>query len=388
VSRAAHNANVPQQSALPGRKAHHISLRMTAAAAPAEVSPNARQIAARRSIAIWLFAVAGLIALMVVVGGLTRLTDSGLSITSWKPIHGALPPLSVAEWQEEFDAYRQIPQYQQINKGMSLDEFKAIFWWEWSHRNLGRLIGFAFLVPFLIFLARGQIERALIPRLLALFVLGGLQGALGWFMVASGLTERVSVSQYRLVAHLGLALVIYAAIVWTALPLWRGQWPMRTAPHRLSGAAAAVLALVFFQILLGGFVAGLDAGFTYNTWPLMDGAFVPEGAYATAPFWLAPFEDVTTVQFNHRIVAYVLSAAVVALWVAGRRQGLAGSAATTANVLLAVLAFQVLIGIWTLLAVVPIWLGALHQFGAVALLTAAVVHLFALRSAPPYAAKA
>jgi cytochrome c oxidase assembly protein subunit 15 len=354
----------------------------------ADTSPSERQIAARRSIAVWLFAVAGLIAVMVVVGGLTRLTDSGLSITSWKPIHGALPPLSAAAWQEEFDAYKLIPQYQKMNKGMSLDEFKAIFWWEWSHRNMGRLIGVAFLVPFLIFLARRQIERALIPRLLALFVLGGLQGALGWFMVASGLTERVSVSQYRLVAHLGLALVIYAAILWTALPLWRGAWPMKVVPHRLSGAAAAVLALVFFQILLGGFVAGLDAGLTYNTWPLMDGAFVPEGAYAYAPFWLAPFEDVTTVQFNHRIVAYVLTAAVVALWVAGRRQGLAGFGAATANALFAVLAFQVLVGIWTLLEVVPIWLGALHQFGAVVLLTAAVVHLFALRSAPSYAAKA
>ena len=366
---------------------HHISLRMIAASF-ANSSPTPHQVAARRSIAWWLFAVAGLIALMVVVGGLTRLTDSGLSITSWKPIHGALPPLSDAEWQEEFGAYKQIPQYQQTNKGMSLDEFKDIFWWEWSHRNLGRLIGFAYLVPFLFFLVRGQIERALIPRLLALFVLGGLQGALGWFMVASGLTERVSVSQYRLVAHLGLALVIYAAIVWTALALWRREWPMKTTAHLLSRAAVAVLALVFLQILLGGFVAGLDAGLIYNTWPLMDGAFVPEAAYAYVPFWLAPFEDVTTVQFNHRIVAYVLTVAVVALWVAGRRQRLAGFAALTANVLLAVLAFQVLAGIWTLLEAVPVWLGALHQAGAVALLTAALVHVFALRSAVPYASKA
>jgi heme a synthase len=368
---------VPQRAALPGDHARHISLVMVATIF-AETAPSARQVAARRSIALWLFAVAGLIAVMVVVGGLTRLTDSGLSITSWKPIHGALPPLSAAEWQEEFDAYRQIPQYQQINKGMSLDAFKAIFWWEWSHRNLGRLIGFAFLVPFLFFLVRGQVERSLVPRLLLLFVLGGLQGALGWFMVASGLTERTSVSQYRLVAHLGLALVIYGAILWSALPLWRGQWPMRAAEHPLLRPALAVLALVFFQILLGGFVAGLDAGLTYNTWPLMDGAFVPEGAYAYAPFWLAPFEDVTTVQFNHRIVAYLLSAAVAALWFAGRRYRLGGFAAATSNVLLGVLLAQVLIGIWTLLEVVPIWLGALHQAGAVALLTAAIVHVFAL----------
>ncbi|MFM9865814.1 MAG: COX15/CtaA family protein [Micropepsaceae bacterium] len=351
---------------------------MTAATLSDAVLPSPRQIAARRPIAMWLFAVAGLIALMVVVGGLTRLTDSGLSITSWKPIHGALPPLSVAEWSEEFDAYKQIPQYQQLNKGMSLDEFKAIFWWEWSHRNLGRLIGFAFLIPFLVFLARGLVERALIPRLVVLFVLGGLQGAMGWYMVASGLTERVSVSQYRLVAHLGLALVIYGAILWTALPLWRETWPMRKAAHPLFPAALAVVGLTFFQILLGGFVAGLDAGLTYNTWPLMDGKFVPDGVYS---FWLAPFEDVTTVQFNHRMMAYVLSAAVVALWIAGRRRGVAGYAAVTSRVLLGVLAFQVLIGIWTLLEVVPISLGALHQFGAVALLTAGIVHAFALQIA-------
>lgn len=352
---------------------------MTTVALP-HASPTPRQIGARRQIAIWLFAVAGLIAVMVVVGGLTRLTESGLSIVSWKPIHGALPPLSDADWAQEFDAYKQIPQYQQLNKGMSLDQFKAIFWWEWSHRNLGRLIGFAFFIPFVVFLARGMVERALIPRLLVLFALGGLQGALGWFMVASGLTERVSVSQYRLVAHLGLALVIYGAIVWTALPLWRGVWPMKISPHVLFRASLAVLGLIFFQILLGGFVAGLDAGLTYNTWPLMDGQVVPDGAYAYAPFWLAPFEDVTTVQFNHRVVAYLLAAAVIALWLVGRQRGLTGLATATSNALFATVAAQVVIGIWTLIEVVPIPLGALHQFGAVAVLTAGVFHAYALRS--------
>lgn len=332
----------------------------------------------RRAIALWLFAVAALIALMVVVGGLTRLTDSGLSITEWKPIHGALPPLSAAEWQEEFDAYKQIPQYRQLNKGMTLDEFKAIFWWEWSHRNLGRLIGLAFLIPFLVFLARGQVEHPLVPRLVALFVLGGLQGALGWFMVASGLSERTSVSQYRLVAHLGLALVIYAAIIWTALPLWRGEWPMVKRDHPLFRWSLAVLALIFLQILLGGFVAGLDAGLTYNTWPLMDGRLIPEGVYPTL---LAPFEDVTTVQFNHRMMAYVVTAAVLALCYVGRGSRSSAEADRTAVVLVAALAAQVLIGIWTLLEVVPIWLGALHQAGAVVLLTAGLLHAFALRRA-------
>ncbi len=333
------------------------------------------QVRSRRTIATWLFTVAAMIAVMVVVGGLTRLTDSGLSITSWKPIHGALPPLSVAEWEEEFDAYKQIPQYQKLNKGMTLEEFKTIFWWEWSHRNLGRLIGFAFLVPFLVFLALRQVERALVPRLLVLFVLGGLQGALGWFMVASGLTERVSVSQYRLVAHLTLALLIYAAIVWTALPLWRGMWPAARREHALFPWSLAVVALVFVQIMLGGFVAGLDAGLTYNTWPFMDGRIVPEGSFGS---WLAPFEDVGTAQFNHRVGAYVLTAAVFALWLAGCKRSLSEFAQRSAAMLLAVVVAQGLLGIWTLLEVVPVWLGALHQAGAVALLTAAVVHAFAL----------
>lgn len=322
---------------------------------------------------MWLFIVAGLVAAMVLLGGLTRLTGSGLSITEWKPIHGALPPLSDAEWQQEFDAYKQIPQYQILNKGMTLDEFKAIFWWEWSHRNLGRLIGLVFLVPFLVFLVRGQIERGLIPRLIVLFILGGLQGALGWFMVASGLSERTDVSQYRLVAHLGLALVIYAAIVWTALPLVRSEWPPERREHRLFRWSLVVLALIFVQILLGGFVAGTDAGLTYNTWPLMDGRLIPQGAY---PNLLAPFEDVTTVQFNHRMMAYFVTAAVAALWYAGRR---ARAAAATGNVLLAALVVQMLLGIWTLIAVMPVWLAALHQAGAVALLTAALVHADALR---------
>lgn len=334
----------------------------------------------RRTLAIWLFSVCALIALMVVVGGLTRLTGSGLSITEWKPIHGALPPLSHAEWMEEFDAYRQIPQYKILNKGMSLDEFKYIFWWEWGHRNLGRLIGIAFLVPFLFFLFRGQVERPLVPRLVVLFILGGLQGFMGWYMVASGLTERVDVSQYRLVAHLGLAFVIFAAIFITALPLWRGEWPARRDPHPLHKWSHIVAALIFVQILLGGFVAGIDAGLTYNTWPLMDEAIIPPGAYASTPVWLAPFEDVTTVQFNHRMMGYAVFLAVIALCVAGWRQRLAGWQRTTSLILLAAVVQQVVIGIWTLVEVMPIHLAALHQFGAVVLIAAALLHVDALRA--------
>jgi cytochrome c oxidase assembly protein subunit 15 len=330
----------------------------------------------RRTLAIWLFSVCALIALMVVVGGLTRLTGSGLSITEWKPIHGALPPLSIEEWNQEFEAYKQIPQYQQLNKGMTLDEFKDIFWWEWGHRNLGRLIGFAFLIPFLVFWFRGMVERVLVPRLLFLFVLGGMQGALGWFMVASGLSERTSVSQYRLVAHLGLALLIYMAIFLTALPLWRREWPAVKTPHPLYRYTHVIVALVFCQILLGGFVAGLDAGLTYNTWPLMDGAIIPQGVYTS---WLSSFEDVTTVQFNHRMLAYLVFAAIVALFVQGLRQGLNATASRTSLLLLAAVSLQVLLGIWTLLAVVPVWLGAMHQFGAVLLLSAALLHTDSLR---------
>ena len=317
---------------------------------------------------------------MVIVGGLTRLTGSGLSITEWKPIHGALPPLSDTDWQEEFAGYKAIPQYQRINKGMTLDEFKSIFWWEWAHRNLGRLIGVAFLVPFLVFLIQGRIERQLLPRLIGLFVLGGLQGVLGWFMVMSGLSDRVDVSQYRLVAHLALALVIYAAMLWTALPLWRGEWPINPSSHRLFRWSLVVLALILVQILLGGFVAGLDAGLIYNTWPLMDGALLPDGLFTHA---LAPFEDVTTAQFDHRIGAYLVAAAVIALWFVQRRTPVAAHARLTAHLLLGALAAQILLGIWTLLAVAPIWLSALHQLGALALLTAAVVHAFALRVTIP-----
>ncbi len=334
----------------------------------------------RRQLAVWLFAVCFLIGAMVIIGGLTRLTGSGLSITQWKPIHGALPPLSQGEWNDEFQAYQKIPQYQQLNASMTLDEFKGIFWWEWSHRNLGRVIGMVFLLPFLWFLLKGQIERPLLPRLVMLFFLGGMQGVLGWYMVMSGLTDRVDVSQYRLVAHLGLALVIYAAMLWTALPLWRGLWPAAASSQKLFRWAVIVSVLVFVQILLGGFVAGLDAGLTYNTWPLMDGQFVPEGAFASTPVWLAPFEDVTTVQFNHRMMGYGVFISIVCLFIAGLRQNLGGAARYTSLLLVAAVSLQAALGVWTLLAVMPVWLAALHQFGAVVLLTAAVLHTDALRN--------
>ena len=352
---------------------------MTAEALPLPTA-TPRQIASRRPMALWLLGVCVLLVCMILLGGLTRLTGSGLSITEWKPIHGALPPLSQTEWQQEFDAYKAIPQYERLNKGMTLEEFKGIFWWEWAHRNLGRFIGFAFLIPFLVFAFQRRIEATLYPRLILLFVLGGLQGVLGWFMVMSGLQDRVEVSQYRLVAHLGLAVAIYAAILWTALPLWRGEWPSRTVAHPFLRWAFAIVALIYVQMLFGGFVAGLHAGLIYNTWPLMDGQLIPAGLFAHAPWWLSPFEDITTAQFDHRMIAYLVAASVVALWLVERRQAQSAEAALSSHLLLAAVALQIALGIWTLLAAAPVWLSAVHQLGAVALLTAALVHAFALGS--------
>tara|TARA_R110002110_G_scaffold71027_3_gene190004 strand:- start:4235 stop:5269 length:1035 start_codon:yes stop_codon:yes gene_type:complete len=322
----------------------------------------------RRIIAIWLLCVAALVFIMVVVGGLTRLTESGLSITEWKPVTGALPPMSETEWRAEFDLYKRIPQYELMNKGMALSEFKSIYWWEWAHRQLGRLIGFAFFIPFVWFAATRRIERAVAPRLVLLFVLGGLQGALGWWMVASGLIERTEVSQYRLAAHLGLATLIYGALIWTALDLLQGM-----SARFLSGlakAAGALVALVFLQTILGAFVAGIRAGLVYNTWPLMKGAFVPGGLLAMSPAWHNFFENHLTVQFQHRMTAYLLLVcAVWHLWAARRTE-----AARSAGWLVAAITAQTMLGIWTLLWVVPIPLGAAHQAGAMIVFATAIWH--------------
>lgn len=332
--------------------------------------------AVNRPVARWLFFVSFLLLCMVVLGGVTRLTDSGLSITEWKPVTGAIPPLSQDAWEAEFAKYRQIPQYEQLNKGMSLDEFKQIYWYEWAHRLLGRLIGFAFLVPYLWFLLRGRLGRPMAWRLAGILVLGGSQGLLGWFMVASGLTERVSVSQYRLAAHLSLAFVIHAAVFWTALDLWRGR-VVRVASFGLSRAAAIVILLLFLQIVLGAFVAGLDAGLAYNTWPLMDGDLVPTGMFTHQPAWLDPFENVITIQFLHRHAAEIVAIAIMALALAVRRR--VPAASNAAGLLAAALVLQFLLGVWTLLAVVPVSLGALHQAGAFVLFTLGINLLHRLR---------
>lgn len=326
----------------------------------------------------WLYVVAALVFAMVGIGGATRLTGSGLSITEWQPIMGAIPPLSEAHWQDAFAKYREIPQYHHVNRGMSLEAFKAIYWWEWTHRFLGRLIGVVFLVPFVYFLATGQIARAWLPRLGGIFVLGGLQGAVGWYMVRSGLSERIDVSQYRLALHLGLAILILGALIWAALSL--GEERARATARR-DGARSAMLIvlLVFAQVLLGALVAGLKAGLAYNTWPLMDGALVPAGLGAMQPWYLNVFENAMTVQFNHRMAAYVLLAAV--LWHAWRmrRPDADGPNRTSATVLAAAVLAQAALGIWTLLAQVPLALGLAHQAGAAAVFAIAVWHLHAVR---------
>ncbi len=340
-----------------------------------------------RALRIWLSVVAVLIVAMVLVGGATRLTNSGLSITQWQPIMGVIPPLNEADWQKAFAAYRTIPQYTEINQGMSLGAFKTIFWWEWAHRFLGRFIGVAFFVPFVIFWAIGYIPRALLPRFLALFVLGGLQGALGWYMVKSGLVDRTDVSQYRLAAHFGVALSILGYTLWLLFGLGHEGVGESTARGSRAPAVVAggVLALVFLQLLAGALVAGLDAGMGYNTWPLINGAFVPSGLFEPRPWYLNPFENPLTVQFDHRMIGYTMVMASLAqlAWLGLRKvpTPLIGSAMMLA--LLALL--QATLGVWTLLLAVPIQLGLAHQAGAVAVFAAAVYHFWMATHAPPSA---
>jgi len=350
-----------------------------------------------RAIGVWLWCVAGLVFAMVLVGGATRLTESGLSIVEWKPVTGAIPPLGDAEWQAEFAKYKTIPQYERLNRGMSLDEFKTIYWWEWGHRLLGRLIGAAFLLPFLWFLWRRSFDRRTGFALAGIFALGAVQGAVGWWMVASGLTERVSVSQYRLAFHLTLACMIYAALVWTAdrtpppdpppqagegksiypPPLvGEGREGGRAVPRRLRWSAGALLALVIVQIYLGALVAGLRAGLIFNTWPLIDGSLIPSTAdlFFAHPLWRNFFENTLTVQFDHRMVAYALCALALIHAVDARLHGRDKRLATGAGFVAAALLAQAGIGIMTLIAGVPLKLALLHQAVALIALTGAALH--------------
>src|SRR5437879_7206548 len=320
----------------------------------------------------WLIAVAALIAVMVLVGGATRLTESGLSIVEWKPVTGTLPPLNEAQWAQAFEGYKAIPQYRELNAGMSLAEFKTIFWWEWSHRLLGRFIGVAYLLPFLWFLWRGAFNAELKRRLWLIFGLGALQGAVGWWMVASGLSQRVEVSQYRLATHLVLALLIFAASVWTLRRL--ANRPPSVAPLRLKITSVALLILTFVQLYLGALVAGLRAGKVYNTWPDIDGAFVPSAArlFFEAPWWRNLFDNALTVQFEHRMTAYMLFAlAVLHAFDAVRSR--AGTAAINGALwLAAAVTLQATLGILTLLYQVPISLALATQAVAIIVLFLAI----------------
>lgn len=329
-------------------------------------------------VAVWLFAVAALVLAMVVVGGATRLTGSGLSITEWRPVTGALPPMSDQAWQGEFAKYREIPQYVQVNRGMSLAEFKTIYWWEWGHRLLGRLVGLAFAIPFAVFLIRREIPRRLIWRCGGMFALGGLQGAIGWWMVSSGLADRVSVAPERLAVHLGLALTLFVLLFWTALDAWHGA-PRQENPTRWRAVALVFLGAVMLQSLLGALVAGADAGFIYNDWPLMNGALFPRD-YAGDSLWATIAHNQASVQLHHRIGAYLLFAGALALgWTAWRHRFLPVEAKRLALAAVAVVLFQAVLGIAALMAGVPVWLGILHQAGAVGVLAVATAFAWRVR---------
>lgn len=321
----------------------------------------------RRQIATWLFICCAMVFSILVVGGVTRLTHSGLSIVEWQPIVGTIPPLNAQEWQETFEKYKKTPEYQQVNHQMTVDEFKGIFWWEYWHRVLGRLIGLAFFVPFAYFWLRRKLEPALVPKLLGIFVLGGLQGAMGWYMVKSGLIDDPRVSQYRLTAHLSLAFLIFISMFWVALGLVaeRARGAADAALRRLQRVGFWLAVLVAYMVVTGGFVAGIRAGKAYNTFPLMNGHVVPPEIFMIDPWYLNFFNNMATTQFDHRLGAWLLAFSVPWLWLKLRAAPpVSARARAAATLLLVVLAAQITLGIATLLLAVPVALGAAHQGGA------------------------
>lgn len=328
----------------------------------------------RRAVAYWLLFMTALVLLMVMVGGATRLTESGLSMVDWRPVTGTLPPLSTEAWQAEFAKYQTSPEYQLRNKGMSLEEFKGIFYWEWGHRLLGRLIGLFFFVPLVWFWVKGRIPAGYKPRLVILFILGGSQGLLGWYMVMSGLVDEPAVSHYRLTAHLSLALFIMAALFWTALSLLRPT-PEKSDKGLKILTHVSMLVLVL-QILMGALVAGLKAGLIFNSWPLMGEGFVPPGLLALEPVWRNFFDNAVTAQFDHRIGAYLLTILAIAIFLRSRRS--AERIASAGAVFLVAVAMQMLLGIITLVMEVPVFWGTAHQGGG-AIVLLAMVYLMHLQ---------
>ena len=348
-----------------------VSADTTRPAAPQGGMIDAARKGARGAIRVWLMVLFALVVVMIAVGGLTRLTDSGLSITEWAPIKGAIPPLSEADWQREFDAYRQIPQYQLMNRGMSLNEFKVIYWWEWGHRQLGRLIGLVWGLGFAFFWATKRIPPGWTPRLLGLGALGALQGAIGWWMVSSGLEgTMLSVASYRLAIHLGLAFVILGLIAWYVFKLGRTEAALLQARRwkdaKLFSMSTGLMHFAFLQILLGALVAGIDAGRSYPDWPLMAGGFFPPEPFAIEPLWRNFFENAGTVQFMHRMAGYLLFAFGVVVWLRGRKSANAGTRLAF-NVIFAVMSVQVVLGIVTVIYQAQWHVAITHQFVAVIL---------------------
>ena len=325
-------------------------------------------------IILWLLICCITIFAMVILGGVTRLTGSGLSMVEWEPLMGILPPLSYSEWEVIFQKYQQYPEYQLKNFHMTLGEFKTIFWFEYAHRVLGRAIGLIFIVPLIFFIIKGKINKPLIPKLITMFILGGLQGVLGWYMVKSGLVTNPHVSQYRLTAHFGLAVIIYAYLFWVALDLWfpkASQTSGNNVQH-LNRFSLTITGLIFITMLSGGFVAGLKAGLAYNTFPLMAGHWIPDGMFTLAPWWRNLFDNITTVQFDHRLLATVLFVLIPILWLIARRANLPSRTRWGLHILVIILGIQITLGISTLLLYVPVTLAAAHQAGALLLLTAAL----------------
>lgn len=322
-----------------------------------------------------------LIFAMVILGGVTRLTGSGLSMVNWHPIHGVIPPVSQQEWQEEFSNYQKSPEFLKINRDMDLASFKSIFWFEYSHRMLGRLIGLVFLIPFLVFWFRKQIKPGLTPRLIIMFILGGLQGLLGWYMVKSGLVNNPHVSQYRLTAHLLSAVLIYGFILWTILGLLdqKDYRSLSTSKARNWRIGSLMLTgLLLLTIISGGFVAGLKAGMIFNTFPLMGGRLIPSGIGALSPWYLNLFENAVSVQFNHRVLTTICGVALLGWYIAGRSVFDVTAISRSFKLIGMMVIVQVALGISTLLLQVPVWLGAAHQAGALLLFTVMLMNVHAL----------
>ncbi len=323
---------------------------------------------------------------MVVIGGVTRLTGSGLSMVEWKPVTGFIPPFTQSDWQTLFDSYRQYPEFLKVNRGMDLAGFKGIFWLEFIHRVLGRLIGLAFLLPFLFFLIRGMIPKNLTPKLIVMFILGGLQGLLGWYMVKSGLVNDPHVSQYRLTAHLMLAVAIYCYILWIALDLIADEKPVTgftTDILKLPGKTLMLLIFVIVTMVSGGFVAGLKAGLIYNTFPLMGDSLIAPGVYAMQPWYQAMLEDAITVQFNHRLLALTTFFLIIAVYLYQLRLSLPSRTKMLFNFVLIASVLQVSLGISTLLLRVPVAIAASHQAVALVLLTTLILLLHHLKNIKP-----